>query len=141
MDSGAFHTSEGPPQKKLKSDVEKKCVKIGIPMPPSDAVRRAREAMHPFDEATQVSEAVMRVMSMSVDMGIEYVHQKRVAVLRKIKARATALEESEKKLRDMMPAEVVSIYEGKKFLLLQELLVEVDYQDKNLVNDLVQGMR
>ena len=142
IDSGALDNTEVPPVKKPKLEIEdKKSVKIGIPMIPSDAVRRAREAMHPFDEATQVSEAVERAMNLVIEKGAEYVHRRRVETLRRIKARAVVLEESEKKLREAMPDEVVKIYEGKRFLLLQELLVEIGYQDKSLVNDLVQGMR
>ena len=47
----------------------------------------------------------------------------------------------EQALRDMMQPEVVAIYEGKKFLLLQELMEEIEHPDKDLVKDLIQGMR
>lgn len=102
---------------------------------------RAREAIHPFDEATQVSEAVAWAMELYVTKGVDYVQQLRVKALRRMKARAAELEVREKALRDLMQPEVVAIYEGKKFLLLQELMEEIEHPDKDLVKDLIQGMR
>jgi len=148
LKSGSLHLenshppAEEPPSKKFKSKSAQTAIaKIGVPMTPSDAIRRAREAIHPFDEATQVSEAVAWAMELYVTKGVDYVQQLRVKALRKMKARAAELEVREKALRDLMQPEVVAIYEGKKFLLLQELMEEIEHPDKDLVKDLIQGMR
>ena len=140
QESDAF--PEEPPHKRFKSCIPKVAsVKIGVPMTPSDAIRRAREAIHPFDEATQVSDAVGWAMELSVTRGVEYVQCMRVKALRRIKARAAELEAKEQALRELMQPEVAQIYEGKRFLLFQELMEEILHPDKSLVNDLIQGMR
>ena len=95
LKSGSLHLenshppAEGPPSKKFKSrSAQTAIAKIGVPMTPSDAIRRAREAIHPFDEATQVSEAVAWAMELYVTKGVDYVQQLRVKALRRLKGRA-----------------------------------------------------
>ena len=114
---------------------------IGIPMTPEAALRKSLEATHPFDEATAVPGDVEYAMKMLVQNGCEYVHKKRVGVLKWMTSRAGQLAEEERKIHESLSDEAKKVVEGKRFLLLGELLRMIDYQDKSLVEDLVSGMR
>ena len=62
-------------------------------------------------------------------------------MLKWVKSRARDLEVKESDLRTSMCSEVARVYEGRKFLLLSELLHHIGHEDTALVSDLVNGMR
>lgn len=114
---------------------------IGIPMTPEAALRKAMATPHPFDEATAVSEDVEYAMKMVVQQGCDYVHGRRVKLLKWMAARAEQLSMEERKIHESMTDVAKRVVEGKRFLLLGELLREIGHQDGHLVEDLVRGMR
>ena len=51
------------------------------------------------------------------------------------------MEYEEKKVHDSLSSEAKKVVEGKKFLLLGEMLRMIGHEDKSLVEDLMAGMR
>ena len=146
-DGASWSDMPGPPWKKARKEDEAQVhdgahveVKIGIPMTPEDALRRARMLQHPFDQAIQVSPSIQEAMDFVVNNGFEALHEKRVKTLLWVKSRAKSLEAEEALLSKMAP-EVAKVYEDKKFLLRGELLQTIGHEDKALVGELVNGMR
>ena len=51
------------------------------------------------------------------------------------------MQEKEGKLHEAMPEEIKTVNQGKRLLLLKELLQAIGWPDKQLVPDLASGMR
>ena len=80
-------------------------------MTPEAALRKALTSVHPFDEATAVPEDVKLAMKLVVERGCDYVHNKRVEVLKWMSMRAEQLE-YEEKVHDSLSSEAKKVVEG-----------------------------
>ena len=113
---------------------------LGIPMTPEEAVRRATLLNHPFDEALQAPDHVLRAMFQIVTCGSDSMHNERVNRLKWLKQRAIQLQPLEEEMHGKLERKVAEILSSKRLLLFEEVLTAIKYPDVNLVEDIKRGM-
>jgi hypothetical protein len=115
-------------------------VHFGVHWKPEQFFEAAKEVLHPYDACDYVPDDVKRAIVSTVNRPPDVVMQEREATLLAWEARARELQNSEDALHAAMHPEIANIYSGKRFLLLQEMLACIGWEDAQLVGDLVSGM-
>eukprot|EP00435_Cladocopium_sp_Y103_P017156 s916_g4.t1 len=85
--------------------------------------------------ATGIREAIIN----NVEKDPSVIARDRAIFLRKWTTRAAELAEQEKILHNQLPPHRKLILEGKRFLVLREMLREMDFPDKTIVDDIISG--
>jgi len=114
---------------------------IGVPREPEDFVARAVAAGHPrnlFAEDWSARDPFV-LENLSLDRG--KLLDRRNAFFRKWLTRASELASKEKDLHDALDPEVARVLQGKRLLVLEEILNDIGFPDRHLVKDICAGFR
>jgi len=112
---------------------------VGVPRETTDFLHRAIQAGHPRAISIHLSEAVKDVLRKKIS-GDEYgLTKERASFLWKWSKRAKELDSEERKLHAGLPPHLQHILKGKRLLLLKEVLEDLQYPDRSLVDEIASG--
>lgn len=112
---------------------------LGIPREPVDFLEKAVHAGHPRSIAIHLPDAVKDVLDQNFS-GDEYkLAKERASFLWKWSNRAKELAGDEKRLHESMPEHLRHLLQGKRLLLLKEVLEDLKYPDTKLFDEITQG--
>ena len=123
----------------LDCRVEK--ISIGIPRSPIDFCNRSFLAGHPRSIAVHLSQQVQDALNANFFDEPHVVAKKRAVFFAKWSRRAAELRGRESEVLRSCPEHVEKIMKGKNLQLLREILVDLEYPDKTLVDDLCSGFK
>ena len=112
---------------------------IGIPSDPDVFVARALEAGHPRGLDVHIDGPMQHVVKENLIDPPCVLAKKRVEFMKKWTARAKQLGPAEEELRQNMPEHVRAVLGNKRLLLLKEILIDLEYPDTRLVDDISAG--
>ena len=123
----------------LECRVEK--ISIGIPRSPIDFCNRSFLAGHPRSIAVHLSQQVQDALNANFFDEPHLVAKRRAVFFAKWSKRAAELRGRESEVLHSCPEHVEKIMKGKNLQLLREILSDLDYPDKTLVDDLCSGFK
>ena len=112
---------------------------FGMPRDPLDFAERAIKCGHPRGMAIHLPELVKDVIKQNIDMPPAELALHRCKELTKWTVRAQQLQKQEEEFKSGLPQHMQSLMKTKRLLLFREMLVSVDYPDKQLIADLSEG--
>ena len=112
---------------------------IGIPREPWDFLQRAVAAGHPRTLALHLNAEVIDMLRDNFEGEPCVLVKKRAAFLMKWTKRCSQLEVEERELHNSLEPHLQKVLAGKRLLLLQEILEDLEYPDKSLVRDIQKG--
>ena len=115
------------------------CRTIGIHRTPEEFVQTALEAGHPRLSHNMLPEPMCEASRFCADHSEQFVARHRSEKLRQMIQRAKELSEQEESLKGSISSRRRKVFENKRMLLFDELLVEAEFQDTNLVKGILQG--
>ena len=114
-------------------------IKLGVPRCPETFMKEATEAGHPRHALARVSD-LMKSTLQEVFLGDPFkIRSKRASFLKKWMKRAVELRADERKLHDNLPDHLQRLLANKKLLLWKEILVDLEYPDYKIVDEICQG--
>ena len=125
----------------LDADVTVKVSQFGIPRTPEDFCRRDVKCGHPRGMSMHLPEVVTDVLRENLEMEPAELALIRCRQLARWTVRAGQLKLAEKEFKQSLPEHLQVLLKDKKLLLLQEMLEELQYPDKTLVQDIASGFR
>ena len=120
-------------------DVQAELCTMGIPREPWDFLRRAVEVGHPRSLAIHLNQEVIRMLEENFAGEVHLLVKTRAAFLMKWTTRCKELEGKEKLLHESLEPHLKGVLSGKRLLIFQEMLDELEYPDRNLVKDICAG--
>ncbi len=114
---------------------------IGIPRSPTDFCNKSFLAGHPRSIAVHLSQQVQDALSANFFDEPHVVAKKRAVFFAKWSKRAAELKGREAEVLQSCPEHVRNIMKGKNLQLLREILNDLNYPDKTLVDDLCSGFK
>ena len=114
---------------------------FGLPRECWDFVDRAIQVGHPRSIAIHLNEAVVQMLNDNFGKSDFDLVKLRAQFLHKWTSRAEELKHEEKKFHDKLSPHVAHVLQGKRLLVLKEMLSFYQYPDKNLVEDIAGGFR
>ena len=123
----------------LDADVTVKVSQFGIPRTPEDFCRRDVKCGHPRGMSMHLPEVVTDVLRENLEMEPAELALIRCRQLARWTVRAGQLKFAEKEFKQSLPEHLQVVLKDKKLLLLQEMLEELQYPDKTLVQDIASG--
>ena len=116
------------------------CVKIfGSFWEPEEFIQQVILAGHPFADRHVVPGILIEAMDRHMNSSDLDIARSRLHFVKKWSQRAKELSDEEEKLKAGLDPQVVRVIEKKRILLYKEMLVEAEYPDLNVVNELVEG--
>ena len=125
----------------LETEVRAELCTLGIPREPWDFVEKAVAAGHPRSLAVHLSSEVMRMLQENFAEEPYKVIKERAIFLKRWSARCKELEVEEKKLHDSLSDHQRDVLVGKRLLLFKEILVDLQYPDTTLVDEICAGFK
>ena len=116
-------------------------LQVGQPRKPLDFVQEAVQKGHPRAFSIHLPEAVQQVLRENLHGNAFDLAKKRIQYLWKWSSRATELKQAEAEHKARMPPHLAELLRNKRLLLLQEMLEDLDYPDKELVKDISEGFK
>ena len=116
-------------------------LQVGIPREPSDFIQDAVRKGHPRDIIAQVPQEVKVVVQSMLDGNMSERFKLRAAFLKKWLKRSIELKEQERSLHQSLPQHLQRILEGKRLLLWREILVDLEYPDVAVIDDICSGFK
>ena len=110
----------------------------GLPWSPKEFVEEAAAREHPL-QACVVPLCVKEAIDKEARCSAHSLAQDRTAVLRRWTLRAQELWDSERQLHENMPAHISVVLQGKRLLLLKEMLQDAGYCDVGIVDQIASG--
>ena len=114
---------------------------LGIPREPWDFVQRAVSAGHPRSLAIHLSSEVKEMLKQNFSDEPYKIIKERATFLKHWTKRCRELEEQEQAFHQSMEPHMREVLAGKRLLLLKEMLLELDYPDKTLVDEIGRGFQ
>jgi hypothetical protein len=114
---------------------------FGVPRSPEDFCKRAVKCGHPRGMSLHLPEVVTQVLGDNLAMPPAELALVRCRQLTRWTMRAKQSSEDEAKFKLTMPEHLRGLMKNKRLLLLREMLEELGYPDKELVNDISVGFR
>ena len=111
----------------------------GIPRPPEEFVKAAMAAGHPCKNEFALPHALQHAIDANARCESADLAKSRALFFRKWAARAKELETDEASLKATMPSHIASILAPKKLLLWREIMVDLEYPDVSVFDEVVQG--
>ena len=112
---------------------------LGIPRDPADFIKDAHEIGHPRRAFARVP-ALMREVLEEVFLGDPFeIKSKRANFLKKWMKRAVQLRAEEQQLHAGLPPHLQPLLKDKKLLLWKEILLDLQYPDSKIVDEVCQG--
>eukprot|EP00435_Cladocopium_sp_Y103_P072753 s158_g41.t1 len=112
---------------------------LGIPREPSDFLDRALKAGHPRTIAVHLSDMVKQVLAENFGGDDHALVKQRAAFLWKWSKRAKELSGEEDAFHASLPQHLQQLLQGKRLLLLKEVLQDLKYPDSGLVDEISNG--
>ena len=116
-------------------------VTCGVYRTPTQFVRQSLYLQHPFDLCLALPDPALEVLARALIDGPVEVAKSRLRTVLTWKQWKKDLEASEERLHASMHPDVARVMKGKNLLLLQRIAESLDWPDKDLHRDLVQGFR
>ena len=132
---------------KLQSELSSMCsvlwrqIRVAFPFSPEEFVREAVSRGQPSSVFQGVTEALGKAIAANVQKSLGDLIKMRAGFFGHWTQRAKSLANDERKLRQSLPAHRREILEGKRLLLMKEMLTELGYRDVILVDDLMNGFK
>ena len=114
-------------------------VAFGIPWNEHSFISEALRRGHPSNIFDGLSHGIVQAIEANCCWKSEVVIMHRAKWLKKWTSRALALAAEEKELHSRLPSHRKKILEGKRLLVLREMLVDEKYPDPSLVDDIESG--
>ena len=114
---------------------------FGIPRKPEDFIREAVAKGHPRDVVARVPTTVRALLRDLVHGRPERRFAKRASFMKKWLKRSLELRADEEQLHQSMPTHLRTILKGKRLLLLKEILLDLNYPDVGIVDDIISGFQ
>ena len=112
---------------------------LGIPRDPADFIKDAQEIGHPRRAFARVP-ALMKEVLEEVFLGDPFeIKSKRANFLKKWMKRAVQLRAEEQQLHAGLPPHLQPLLKDKKLLLWKEILLDLQYPDSKIVDEVCQG--
>ena len=112
---------------------------VGVLRDPIAFMEQAIVTGHPMDAASSVPDITKNALFRIFTTEPSNLAQQRMATIKRLQARRNELMHKERELHDSMPPHLRVILKGKQLLLLKELLIETNFGDSALVDDIVKG--
>ena len=112
-----------------------------IPREPADFVNEAFAKGHPRDVVAKVPPSVKALLKDLVAGKRERRFEKRAAFMKKWLKRSLELRADEEKLHQKLPPHLGKILRGKRLLLFKEILIDLQYKDVSIVDDIISGFK
>ena len=125
----------------LTEQVTVEVITIGIPREPWDFVKQAAMVGHPRFLPYAGTQQMNDLVSANLNLDTGGLLSLRAEFFNKWLKRAQDLTEDERTLHDGMCSHVKQVLHGKRLLLLREILEDLDYPDKKLFEDIVNGFK
>lgn len=116
----------GGPEVAVGPEVAPSTVKVGVPWTTEQFVELALKCEHPFGTDPPLDDGVKRAIFRILTLGADATTRYRRRALARYRGKAERLEEAERKLHGQMNPDVAKIMQGKRLLLLKELLKKSD---------------
>ena len=126
-------------QDSLKDGEECILFQIGIPRSPEEFIKDAVAKGHPRDILARVPDNLKDLVKSVVSGSQAERSGKRAAFLKKWLKRSIHLKEPEMKLKASLPDHLKHLLAPKRLLLFKEILVDLDYPDAKVVDDICTG--
>ena len=114
-------------------------VTVGIPREPWDFLERAVSVGHPRSLAIHLNPAVVQMLQENFSDEPHLIVKTRAQFLRKWTKRCQELAGEETKLHQRLAPHLREVLDGKRLLLLKEMLLDLGYPDKDLVDTICDG--
>eukprot|EP00435_Cladocopium_sp_Y103_P056505 s1613_g19.t1 len=114
-------------------------IAYGVPWEAESFIQEALLRGHPANIFEGLAGSIKEAIMNNVEKRPEVIARDRAAFLKKWTTRAAELAAQEKVLHDQMPPHRKLILQGKRFLVLREMLREMEFPDKTLVDDMILG--
>ena len=114
-------------------------VAFGVPWTEDGFLEEAVRRGHPCNLDEGVSAPMRRAIKMNATMDPQQIILMRAQWLKKWLTRASELAQDEARLRGTMPSHMVKILEGKRLLVLREILAAENYPDLGVVGAIQNG--
>ena len=114
---------------------------VGLPHSPEEFLARAIQAGHPKDLRRHVGQGVKVVLVENFHQPPYNVAKQRVEFIKKYTSWAESNKAEELKLRAKMPSHIRKLMQGKRVALLGKMLEDLNFPDKNLIQDIVAGFK
>eukprot|EP00435_Cladocopium_sp_Y103_P063984 s44_g25.t1 len=112
---------------------------VGIPRDPWDFLERAVAVGHPRSLAVHLNQEVAAMLRENFSGDQCALVKTRAEFLMKWTSRCKELATEEQKLHDGLEPHLREVLNGKRLLLFGEMLQSLDYPDKSLVKDIING--
>ena len=112
---------------------------LGIPRLPEEFVKAAMAAEHPCKNEFALPQAIQHAIDANARCESADLAKNHALFFRKWAARAKELEPAEASLKATMPSHIASILAPKKLLLWREIMVDLEYPDVSVFDEVVQG--
>ena len=116
-------------------------LQVGIPREPADFIRDAVRKGHPRDIIAQVPQEIKAVVHSMLDGDMLGRFESRASFLKKWLRRSLELKNEEQALHQKLPQHLQRILEGKRLLLWREILVDLEYPDVAVIDDILQWLQ
>ena len=114
---------------------------LGIPRDPWDFVQRAVAVGHPRSLAIHLSQEIQSMLVENFHQDNLELVKTRAAFLMKWSNRCKALKLDEDRLRQNMESHLQRVLQGKRLLLMKEMLLDLGYPDSSLVDEITGGFQ
>ena len=121
------------------NDFQAEFCNAGIPREPWDLVAQAVKAGHPRSMALHLNPEVIEMLKANLALPPHVVVKERAQFCKSWTQRCSELEEEERVFHENMEPHLRLVLQGKRLLLLKEMLAAYDYPDKTLVDDIAKG--
>ena len=125
----------------LNERVHAELCTVGIPREPWDFVSKAVSAGHPRSLGVHLSENVMEMLRQNFSGEPYLLIKERARFLQKWSKRCKELEGQEHQLHEGLEGHLKGVLKGKRLLLFQEMLEDLGYPDRTLVEEIRKGFR
>ena len=112
---------------------------VGVPWEPRDFAREAARRGHPRHLFDAVPPVLKAAIDATLVMSETALSQHRTEVLRRWMLRAQELESKEAQLHANMPKHLARVLEGKRLLVLGEMLADSGYGDTSIASEIGKG--
>eukprot|EP00435_Cladocopium_sp_Y103_P000001 s4526_g1.t1 len=113
----------------------------GIPREPWDFVQKAVEVGHPRTLAVHLNEEVIHMLKQNFAGEPHQLVKERAAFLNKWVKRCKELETDERALHERLQPHLKHVLEGKRLLVMGEILADLGYPDEHLVEHISNGFK
>ena len=125
--------------KSWKPGMASEILQIGVPKDPKDFLEDAFKVGHPRDMIARAGQLESNLLNSFVEQPLQTRFEKRAHAFKRWLKRSLELKEDEERLHDSFSPHLKSLLAGKRLLLWKEILLELNYSDCAVVDDICKG--